>query len=631
MSYTYKILVLFFLLHLQLLAVGQQDTIQLKEIQITTPAQRGIYTHGYKIINLDSSSSLLQSQSLSYILSLQPSLFIKSYGNGMLSTLSIRGSSSTHTALLWNGININLPTVGQTDFSLIALSTADHISITYGGSSALIGSDGIGGSINISSPIPKEWNKSTELNIGQSIGSFKNLYSYLHFSSIRKKTNHSIKAYRSYCENQFPFKNITKPGSPIEKQQNADFYQYGYTEDFHFKITNRQLISIHAWATYMNRAIQPSMFNNTITNEKQEDTNIRGLLSYQYESSIGYLTCKMAYLYDWITYSNPLIGRFIYQTHRLTGTAEQDIKKFKKTAFKIGGIFNHVKGIADEYSKSITELRYDIYLSTEYKPSERLQLSMTLRQPFVNNSSLPLIPSIGADYCLFQKYNYSLHSKSTLSKSYRLPTLNERYWTPGGNPDIKPEESIGYETGFTIQKSSSMIEHQVELSHYNYTIKNWILWIPYAFYFKSENIEKVQNYGFEFLYNLSYNLKNIKLQSNASYSYTRTFYIEQNNEKKQLPYIPFHSGTIHHSISYKQTKLHINCSFSGYRNISTHSKLTPIQLIDLGVEKKINLKKEWHLYLSFYIKNILNKTYQPYEYKSIPGINYNLHILFKIK
>ena len=46
-------------------------------------------------------------------------LYIKSYGPGQLASISIRGTSAQHTAVLWNGLNIMLPTLGQNDFALL--------------------------------------------------------------------------------------------------------------------------------------------------------------------------------------------------------------------------------------------------------------------------------------------------------------------------------------------------------------------------------------------------------------------------------------------------------------------------------------------------------------------------------
>ena len=38
-----------------------------------------------------------------------------------------------------------------------------------------------------------------------------------------------------------------------------------------------------------------------------------------------------------------------------------------------------------------------------------------------------------------------------MARSYRAPTLNERYWVPGGNPALLPEAGWGSEAGLRHQ------------------------------------------------------------------------------------------------------------------------------------------------------------------------------------
>ena len=82
------------------------DTIKIKEVTITekyAPDNIGI-----KVTEID--SSIIQnynSTSLAKILETGSPAFIKSYGPGRIATSSFRGAGSSHTQVLWNGININ--------------------------------------------------------------------------------------------------------------------------------------------------------------------------------------------------------------------------------------------------------------------------------------------------------------------------------------------------------------------------------------------------------------------------------------------------------------------------------------------------------------------------------------------
>ena len=59
-------------------------------------------------------------------------LALKNYGPGQLATIALRGTSAQHTAVLWNGLNIMLPTLGQNDFALLPVGATTRVSLQPG-------------------------------------------------------------------------------------------------------------------------------------------------------------------------------------------------------------------------------------------------------------------------------------------------------------------------------------------------------------------------------------------------------------------------------------------------------------------------------------------------------------------
>ena len=83
---------------------------------------------GQKIQRINS-TTLLQFRFglLTDLLQFNTPLAFKSYGPGQLATVSFRGTSANHTAVLWNGIDINQPNLGQTDFSTLPVAGFDRL------------------------------------------------------------------------------------------------------------------------------------------------------------------------------------------------------------------------------------------------------------------------------------------------------------------------------------------------------------------------------------------------------------------------------------------------------------------------------------------------------------------------
>ncbi len=70
-------------------------------------------------------------------------------GPGQTAGLMIRGSSSSSTLVLIDGVRIGSATLGQTDLATISLGQVERIEIMRGPGSSLYGADAIGGVVNI--------------------------------------------------------------------------------------------------------------------------------------------------------------------------------------------------------------------------------------------------------------------------------------------------------------------------------------------------------------------------------------------------------------------------------------------------------------------------------------------------
>jgi vitamin B12 transporter len=93
---------------------------------------------------------LAGSSSLPELLQRQPGIEISNNGGqGKVSTLFLRGSSSTHSVILLDGIRIDSATAGLTAIENIPLSQIEKIEIVRGPASSLYGQDAIGGVIQI--------------------------------------------------------------------------------------------------------------------------------------------------------------------------------------------------------------------------------------------------------------------------------------------------------------------------------------------------------------------------------------------------------------------------------------------------------------------------------------------------
>lgn len=177
--------------------------ISLAELKIAAPTLER-FSAGVKLSRVDSTQiETFRFGSLADLLRPSSTLAFKNYGNGRLTTISFRGMSASHTAVRWNGININQPTLGQTDFSTIPVCSFDQLTVMFGGASSTFGTDAVGGSIHLSSQ-PK-WQVGNQWMAGQQVASFGNINTQVSTRICTGNWGHKSSIFYQAQPNRYPY------------------------------------------------------------------------------------------------------------------------------------------------------------------------------------------------------------------------------------------------------------------------------------------------------------------------------------------------------------------------------------------------------------------------------------------
>ena len=157
-------------------AFSTTPTRKLKEVTVTSI--RPMKEIGIQETRFDS-TALRDNIALSMadILAFNSSVFVKNYGRATLSTVAFRGTSPSHTQVTWNGMRINSPMLGMTDFSTIPAYFIDGASLLHGTSSVNETGGGLGGLVRLSTR-PSDKN-GWDIEYVQGIGSFSTFDEFL--------------------------------------------------------------------------------------------------------------------------------------------------------------------------------------------------------------------------------------------------------------------------------------------------------------------------------------------------------------------------------------------------------------------------------------------------------------------
>ena len=156
--------------------------------------------------------------SMADVLTFNSAIFVKNYGRATLSTVAFRGTSPSHTQVSWNGMKINNPMLGMTDFSMIPSYFIDDASLLHGTSSVNETGGGLGGAVKLSSR-PANAN-GFGLQYIQGIGSFKTFDEFLRLTYGDSHWQVSTRAVYSSSPFDYKYRNHDKKMNIYDEDMN---------------------------------------------------------------------------------------------------------------------------------------------------------------------------------------------------------------------------------------------------------------------------------------------------------------------------------------------------------------------------------------------------------------------------
>lgn len=622
------------------LSAQEAGNKQLDEVKVTGFAPEK-YMAGLKVQKVDSVTlARFQFQTMADFLAFQSPISLKGYGPGQLTTLSFRGTSANHTALLWNGININAPTVGQTDYSTVPLLGFDEMAIQYGSAASCVGTDAIGGSILLGSA-PRWKQKGFNATVGGQYNTLDNFNGQAGIRFVEKlKNNFQLSGktllYGSQYNNHYNQTSRTDSEGRTYPVEPSETVQKGLVQDLFLRNKNGNQLSLNIWLTDSKLTIQPDV---VAFREITQTKAYRFLGGYQLKNT----TFKAGFIRDIIDYgtgdfSNPSHS----ETDRYIVRAEHEFSwkkadSFWQTNLRIGGEFVHYAARVDGYGDmTINEDREDVFALLRQQFSPKLFASVNLRQAFSSKYKAPFTPSFGLEYLALSKPATQVKFTGNIARSYRLPTLNERYWKVLGNPDIRPESGFNKEIGTEIkQLFSENLNATLGVNAYHNLIDDWTYWNPDKNY-RVENLQQVLTKGLEVTLALKYLKENKMAGITGTYAYTNASQQKVYDAYaadiigKQLIYVPVHTLSGNAYAGKGDWSLNIQGLYNSDRFITfDHSgrPFPPYFLLNSTVSGKIQLGRIQSS-LILQVNNLTDIVYPSVRKNAMPGRSFSLGLVF---
>ena len=615
----------------------RNDTIRINEVFINgSTVQRSDAC--YKTINLDSAALINYSiMTLADLISENTSIFIKTYGLGGIATPSFRGTGASHTQVAWNSINLNNPMIGQFDLSLIPAGFIDDVKIYYGGGSMSVNSSGIGGIINMETK--PEWPGQNLLCINPGFGSFGRYSGMIKAKAVTGRFQAVTKAFIKNSENNFRYLNDVLTSEPFwEKRINNQVRQKGFIQELYLK-GSRSLLSARFWFQSASRNLPVPMTTQPLNPcEKQNDESIRTMINYEISGNRMNADLVAAFITDRLNYTNEVASvnsRNLSRRIILKGDLENRIGE--KTEIKIGfnGEMNTI--VTNNYVESKARNSVALYTSVESFLSPLLVTRVLVRETLHNQKLLSPDFSAGAEYRLIPGKYYLI--KINFSKNSRIPSMNEMFWMPGGNPDLKNE--TGYTAELTGEWSGSFntsLQIKSDLTFFRNHVYNLIQWHPGEFaYWEADNVNEMTTSGIESSLGFVYNHPKFNARLSAGYTFTKasagiSYNGNDVHDRKQLIYIPVNQLNSVLKISWRHLYSTIVTNYSSRRFLTPDNSqyLPGYSVTDMSLGMKF-VSRNILYNINFLAENIFKANYQSIAYYPMPGRAFLFSVIFQLR
>lgn len=610
------------------------------------------------------------SLSMGDILSKNSTLFIKSYGRATESTAEFRGTSPSHTQVVWNGMRINSPMLGTVDFSTIPAYFIDEANLYHGASSINISGGGLGGAVEmLTKPVVQD---GTHLQYVQGVGSFDTYDQFLRLSCRGRKWSSSTRAVYSTSKNEYEYTNYDKKTDVKDEQGNiinsyhpTERNRSGYFDDVHvlqelcYDAGRNNSLRLSVWYNYSKRGLpflSVDYKDNRDFKNEHEQNNLRSVLSWDFSRGGYKMTVKGGYVYSDVayhyfttrdgaqtditksqSYTNTYFAKSdvdVFLSDKLMLTAglsayRYEVKSHDKSPFHIGDNFNIGRNDAD------------VNVQLRWRPVSALSLAGVVREESHGSKFISPIPALFADVIIYKPWNVVL--KSSISRNYRYPSMDDLFFQPGGNPDLRAEKGVAYDAGVEWGVKDKMWSFKGNVTAFDSHISDWILWTPNTKgYWEPSNVKKVHNYGVEAMLSASVMLgRDCKLTASGNYAWTPSKNVgERLNSNdasygKQLCYVPLRSANMNVRVQWREWTLaylwnHYSERFTTTSNEVNYitGKLEPYYMSDISLEKQFFCR-----WFEMSVKGVVNNLFSE-EYVTVlshPMARRNYEIYFTIK
>lgn len=582
---------------------------------------------------------------------------LKDYGGiGGLKTVNIRSMGTNHVGVFYDGIELGNAQNGTVDLGRFSLDNMESVTLYNGQKSAVFQSAkdfGSAGTVYLQTRTPK-FSEEKDYNVKATFktGSFGVVNpAILWEQKLNDRLSSSLSAEYMYTTGKYKFRYATEGGyDTTAVRQNGDVNAlriehglYGNMEDGYWRTK--------LYAYFSDRGYPGAIVRNKFTHEdRQKDADFfaQGMFRKDFSERYHFMA-SAKYSYNYLHYladpnrdeSLMYINNVYRQQEVYASTANcLDLTSFWSLNLSVDWQFNLLNANLKDfvYPRRNTGL----FAAATALNFDRFKLQASLLGTFVSDrlrekgnaasDKMEWTPALVMSYRPFERIG--LNFRAFYKRIFRMPTLNDLYYTFVGNAYLEPEYTDQYNIGVTYEKRFpdlwlQRIEVQAD-AYYN-EVENKIVATPTSNFFRwtMVNLGEVEIRGIDVALQTDWKLGHeAYLSGRVNYTYQKAQDFTDPTDEfygGQIPYIPWHSGSAALNLSWRSWEASYSFIYTGERYSSQANLPVNYQpswyTSDCSIAKSLRINAH-ELKLTLEINNLLNQQYEVVSCYPMPGTNF---------
>lgn len=447
-------------------------------------------------------------QTVADLLEARTGAFVRRYGPGGLASVSLRGASASQTLVLLDGHRIADPQLGQLDLSLLPTLLVDRAEVLYGPGSALHGTDGVGGVVNLQTgraepgvAVQARAGAWGEAGLGARLTAHGGRSSGVRWGATAAGDLALYDGDYAYVDSTRFDNEAGQLGLRVRREDTDE--QRGTLWGRAWAASERFESSAGVWVADAERGL---FSPGAGAGQRQWDRSLRVWSDHDARWGAWRVAAGGLFQRGLLAWAG---GPAAAPDSGVTASVSGHLRLSRTVPLEASGAATVTAGVqgggtqaahpslqadARERQRAAFASAALVWERLGIYPALRLDHVRTVGADIEPRTLTALSPALGLNV----RAVGALRLKASARRAFRAPTFNDRFWGSVGDPSLRPESAWTADLGAALPVRRGALAVEAEATGFTSAVRNQIVWLPDARgVWRPGNVGRVRTWGLE--------------------------------------------------------------------------------------------------------------------------------------